>query len=406
MRSSGGNESLARVCSSIGTGIVLYLLVAALTHCASAELDQAGAPYAGRWVCRLGETQIPIRIRAETGGGLPGGEQPALQGAEPGTVYDVSFGDGAAALPSDDGSCLPMPRRIRLVLDSERRRVVDISASVDGVARKERSDVSIIENALAWLRILGILPAVREYVSSPAGLCLVEKVDVHTATFRVKRDQVMEQVNPSDLANRIDRLRDGVLELVWHYGGINDDHSRQYYAYARHGGERGGRMMRFCVKGDASCYWPRSRAVVTVADFMPRSTFGQTDAELAVNSAAIDVTNLDFPSVWFDGLRQPQAKTFPAPSASAAGQPEWQVSKAVTEDQKACLLNLLRIQAAKKAWGIATNQIPSAVPRAEDLSPFVRDGWRSIACPSGGSYSFGALDSLPSCSYTGHRFEK
>lgn len=73
--------------------------------------------------------------------------------------------------------------------------------------------------------------------------------------------------------------------------------------------------------------------------------------------------------------------------------------------QKTCLSNLRRIDDAKQAWAAENNEPDNAVPKEEDLLPYLKGGVFPV-CPSGGTYSINAVDEVPTCSYPGHVFRQ
>jgi len=74
---------------------------------------------------------------------------------------------------------------------------------------------------------------------------------------------------------------------------------------------------------------------------------------------------------------------------------------AAADERNACINNLREINAAKQQWALETNQPATAIPTAQDLLPYFKDGVFP-ACPSGGTYMINAVGYLPSCSVPGH----
>ena len=66
-----------------------------------------------------------------------------------------------------------------------------------------------------------------------------------------------------------------------------------------------------------------------------------------------------------------------------------------------CLNNLREIDAAKQQWALEKNKRADALPRAEDLLPFLKDGVFP-ACPDGGTYFINSVDAVPTCPISGH----
>jgi hypothetical protein len=77
-----------------------------------------------------------------------------------------------------------------------------------------------------------------------------------------------------------------------------------------------------------------------------------------------------------------------------------QEAEAVVE-RNACINNLRQIDAAKQQWALEKNKAADAIPTAQDLLPYFKDGIFP-ACPSGGIYTLNAVGELPSCSIPGH----
>ena len=78
-----------------------------------------------------------------------------------------------------------------------------------------------------------------------------------------------------------------------------------------------------------------------------------------------------------------------------------QVSHARTQGQNTtCMGNLRQIETAKEEWALQTKQAATATPQSTDLVPAFMKTYP--ACPSGGTYTIGALSARPTCSTTGH----
>jgi flagellar biosynthesis GTPase FlhF len=68
-----------------------------------------------------------------------------------------------------------------------------------------------------------------------------------------------------------------------------------------------------------------------------------------------------------------------------------------------CINNLRRIDAAKNQWALENNKTADAVPTEQDLLPFLSsDNGNFPVCPSGGTYTIGAVGVPPTCSIPGH----
>ncbi len=66
-----------------------------------------------------------------------------------------------------------------------------------------------------------------------------------------------------------------------------------------------------------------------------------------------------------------------------------------------CINNLRQIDAAKDEWALENNKPAGAVPTAQDLLPYLPNN-NFPACPSGGTYTIGAVGVPPTCSIPGH----
>jgi chromosome segregation ATPase len=84
--------------------------------------------------------------------------------------------------------------------------------------------------------------------------------------------------------------------------------------------------------------------------------------------------------------------------ASAAVQQT--LSRAEVE-RNACIANLKQIDAAKLQWALQNNKAEDAIPTAQDLLPYFKDGVFPV-CPSGGVYTINAVALAPTCSIPGH----
>jgi hypothetical protein len=68
-----------------------------------------------------------------------------------------------------------------------------------------------------------------------------------------------------------------------------------------------------------------------------------------------------------------------------------------------CVNNLRQINAAKQMWALENNKPAAAVPTAQDIAPYIKlDANGNIpGCPSGGTYTIGAVGEPPGCSIHG-----
>jgi regulator of replication initiation timing len=70
-------------------------------------------------------------------------------------------------------------------------------------------------------------------------------------------------------------------------------------------------------------------------------------------------------------------------------------------ERNACINHLRQIDAAKQTWALENNKTADAIPTAQDLLPYFKDGTFPV-CPGGGTYSINAVSELPMCSIPGH----
>jgi chromosome segregation ATPase len=85
---------------------------------------------------------------------------------------------------------------------------------------------------------------------------------------------------------------------------------------------------------------------------------------------------------------------------TAAAQQAQTEAQTETAQRNVCIANLRQIDAAKQQWALENNKTASAVPAAQDLLPYFPNGFP--VCPSGGTYTIGAVGVLPTCSIPGH----
>jgi hypothetical protein len=70
-------------------------------------------------------------------------------------------------------------------------------------------------------------------------------------------------------------------------------------------------------------------------------------------------------------------------------------------ERNACINNLRQIDLAKNAWALENGKTAAAIPTEQDLLPYFKDQNFPI-CPSGGTYTIGAVGVPPTCSIPGH----
>ena len=98
-----------------------------------------------------------------------------------------------------------------------------------------------------------------------------------------------------------------------------------------------------------------------------------------------------------------QLQTENQQAAATAQQTLAQAEQAVAE-RNTCINHLRQIDAAKQQWALENNKTADAVPTAQDIAPYIKlDANGNIpGCPSGGTYTIGAVGVPPTCSIPGH----
>ena len=71
-----------------------------------------------------------------------------------------------------------------------------------------------------------------------------------------------------------------------------------------------------------------------------------------------------------------------------------------TAQKNACINNLRQIDGAKEQWALETKKSAGAATTASEVDAYIKGG--APTCPAGGSYTYQAVDTNPSCSITGH----
>ena len=77
-----------------------------------------------------------------------------------------------------------------------------------------------------------------------------------------------------------------------------------------------------------------------------------------------------------------------------------------TSNRNACINNLRQIDGAKQQWALEQGKKETDTPTPEDISPYVKGGWRKCVCPRGGTYSINPLGQLPTCSAATSRWPR
>jgi hypothetical protein len=68
-----------------------------------------------------------------------------------------------------------------------------------------------------------------------------------------------------------------------------------------------------------------------------------------------------------------------------------------------CISNLRIIDGAKQQWALENHKTNSDIPTWADIKDYIgRHGAELPKCPSGGTYTLGAISNRPTCSIPGH----
>lgn len=75
-----------------------------------------------------------------------------------------------------------------------------------------------------------------------------------------------------------------------------------------------------------------------------------------------------------------------------------------TARKNACINNLRLIDSAKQQWATELNKAATSTPGSAALVSYIgRPGTTALpGCPSGGTYTIGAVNAAPTCNQTGH----
>ena len=67
-----------------------------------------------------------------------------------------------------------------------------------------------------------------------------------------------------------------------------------------------------------------------------------------------------------------------------------------------CRNNLRQIEGAKQMWALKEKKEQTDTPTPEDLAAYLKNGFQSLTCPIGGTYSINAVNETPTCSIPKH----
>jgi hypothetical protein len=73
------------------------------------------------------------------------------------------------------------------------------------------------------------------------------------------------------------------------------------------------------------------------------------------------------------------------------------------QEREACITNLMCIDAAKEQWAILNGKQDGDEVIETEVDSYVKN--LPAQCPSGGSYTYGKVGELPTCSVPGHALQ-
>lgn len=76
------------------------------------------------------------------------------------------------------------------------------------------------------------------------------------------------------------------------------------------------------------------------------------------------------------------------------------VKSRTTAQRNGCIQNLKQIDGAKERWALETKKSSGTAVVDTEIDSYIKGG--APKCPSGGSYTYGAIDTNPTCSIAGH----
>jgi prepilin-type N-terminal cleavage/methylation domain-containing protein len=79
------------------------------------------------------------------------------------------------------------------------------------------------------------------------------------------------------------------------------------------------------------------------------------------------------------------------------------VKARATTQKNACINNLKQIDGAKEQWALENKKSAGSATDTTAVNTYIKGG--SPSCPGGGSYTYNALDRVPSCSISGHSLQ-
>ena len=76
------------------------------------------------------------------------------------------------------------------------------------------------------------------------------------------------------------------------------------------------------------------------------------------------------------------------------------VKARTTAQKNACINNLRQIDGAKEQWALEKKKSAGSASVDAEINDYIKGGLPK--CPSGGTYTFNAVDTAPACSVDGH----
>ena len=76
------------------------------------------------------------------------------------------------------------------------------------------------------------------------------------------------------------------------------------------------------------------------------------------------------------------------------------VKARTTAQKNACINNLRQIDGAKEQWALEAKIAPGAAADVNAINQYIKGG--TPKCPASGNYTYGVVDTPPTCDVTGH----
>jgi hypothetical protein len=77
-----------------------------------------------------------------------------------------------------------------------------------------------------------------------------------------------------------------------------------------------------------------------------------------------------------------------------------------TAQMNMCINNLRQIDAAKQEWTLENKKESTDTPTPADLDKYLKNGFGSLKCPKGGTYTINPVGTKPACSIPEHELRE